>query len=204
MPSLNQTIELVSPDSTSGCPGRMRSTGLRRFSAANNAPSLIPPEPNRFVTDPDASFAQKILYIPQRQKNRTYIIIARCLVPRSRCATWPRPICPIRSICCRRSGKLGDQLTVIGHHAGHDPAELRHAPIFVTSSVPWILALRALGRSRSIGQNSIWLGARTRSMGLLSFGAGRASRCAQEGGPAASGSAIWWKRNRLRGYTCGR
>ena len=78
-----------------------------------------------------------------------------------------------RSRCCRRNGLACDQLAVTGDDTGQCPAELRHAggdPRY--RSCPGIMALRAQGRSRSIGHVSIWRGAKTRSMAALCCGEG--------------------------------
>jgi hypothetical protein len=37
----------------------------------------VPQEPHRLVADIDPALEQQVLYVPQRQRNRTYIITTR-------------------------------------------------------------------------------------------------------------------------------
>jgi hypothetical protein len=64
---------------------------------------------------------------------------------------------------------LPDHLDCLRPNAGRDLRDLIGA---------MDLGIAAMGRSRSRGQVSIWLGAKTRSFGWLPCGEGRASQCA--------------------------
>lgn len=84
-----------------------------------------------------------------------------------------------------------DRLAIVGHHAGHSPAELRHAAGDLRDLVGAMdLGIEGIG-AQPVKRPSLDLARREDQVhGWFSSGAGRACRCAQATGPASvSGSA---------------